>query len=145
MIEIIAISLFVVLAIISAVHVYWGFGGLWPCKDLQSLVNTVIGGKGFTQMPSAWLTFAVAALIGTAGVFPLLLVFVPDGILPFNMIAFGMVALAMVFIGRGVASFAGYFRKMEATEPFVTLDRKYYGPLCLLLGAGFVAVLSAGM
>ena len=84
-------------------------------------------------------------MIGCAGLFPLISVYAPDDILPFNLIAYGMVILALIFIGRGIASFSGLFKKMQAKEPFVTLDRKYYGPLCLLIGVGFVAVLSARM
>ena len=52
MIELIAVTLFVVLSAIAVVHVHWGSGGIWPCKDLQTLVNTVIGTKGMTRMPA---------------------------------------------------------------------------------------------
>jgi len=145
MIEFIAVTLFIVLSAIALVHVHWGSGGLWPCKDLQTLVNTVIGTKGMTRMPPTGLTLGVAILIGCAGLFPLLSVYAPDDILPFNLVTFGMVVLALIFIGRGIASFSGLFRRMQASEPFVTLDRKYYGPLCLIIGVGFVAVLSARM
>ncbi|WP_163602926.1 DUF3995 domain-containing protein, partial [Klebsiella pneumoniae] len=59
---------FIVLTIVAALHLYWGFGGLWPARDQLSLARTVVGSKGISAMPSRGVTVVVAALIFTAGV-----------------------------------------------------------------------------
>lgn len=137
----IALFLFALLAGIALLHAYWAFGGTWPGHDEESLAKTVIGSKGATKLPPFWLTLTVASLILFASLFPLAWTFIGPDILPFNLVGLGMVALTIIFVGRGAISFTGYFKKTKAEEPFVTLDRKYYGPLCLLIGAGFLLVL----
>ena len=46
--------------------------------------------------------------------------------------------LALVFLARGVLGYTAGWRARFPTEPFATLDRKNYSPLCLVLGAGFL-------
>ncbi|MEM9634576.1 MAG: DUF3995 domain-containing protein [Pseudomonadota bacterium] len=138
--------LFLVLAGISALHLYWGFGGLWPARDEASLVRMVVGAKGMRQMPGRALTVVVAALIAIAGVLPLLSagilsnpaakVFPPE--LLAIVMSFLLAGIGLVFLGRGVLSYTTYFSHMQAEEPFMTLDKRYYAPLCLALGAGFM-------
>ena len=54
-------------------------------------------------------------------------------------------AAALVFAGRGVAGYVPAWRARHPREPFASLDRHYYSPLCLLLAAGFVVLLADGM
>ncbi|MBO6509762.1 MAG: DUF3995 domain-containing protein [Roseibium sp.] len=150
--EIVALFLFVVLLCVAVLHLYWALGGLWPAGDEAALARMVVGVKNMEEMPGTALTIVVAALIATAGVLPLVFTgILPDpvsGLLPavfqsyLPLVMLG--ALALVFLARGTLSYTSYFRKMEAVEPFVTLDRNYYAPLCLLLGAGF-ALLALGL
>ncbi len=138
-----ASAICLVLSVISALHAYWAYGGLWPGRDEASLVKTVIGAPGLETMPPTGLTMAVALLIFIAGLLPLMLVSgVPSGP-PANLVWTGMVVLATIFLVRGSLAFLPIFRKRHPQEPFATLDRHIYGPLCLLIGAGYVIVLTS--
>jgi hypothetical protein len=52
--------------------------------------------------------------------------------------------LAIVFLGRGIAAYLEAFRQHFSEEPFATLDRKLYGPLCIFIGLGFGTLLIFG-
>ena len=138
--NLIAILLFVLLTIIALVHAYWAFGGRWPGRDEESLVKTVVGTKGLTSMPPFWLTMIVVPLIFAAGYFPLVWVGLVPSLLPNILNWLAMIVLMVVFLGRGLFSYTSLATKMEFEEPFATLDRKYYAPLCLLIGLGFTAL-----
>ncbi|WP_162704371.1 DUF3995 domain-containing protein [Ensifer sp.] len=131
-----------VLTGVAALHAYWARGGLWPGRDEASLSRAVIGARGLEVMPPAGLTVAVAILIFVAGLFPLMFVFGPPLGLPTNLIRIGMATLAFIFLARGVLPFTRLFRSRHPQEPFATLDRRLYGPLCLLIGAAYVVVLA---
>jgi len=134
---------FIVLTIVAALHLYWGFGGLWPARDQLSLARTVVGSKGICAMPSRGLTVVIAALIFTAGALaPMQLSIIP-ALLPAGLLRLGMLVLTIIFLARGGLSFTAFFRNRQAEEPFLTLDRRYYGPLCLVIGAGFGVLLFA--
>ena len=49
-----------------------------------------------------------------------------------------------VFLGRGLAGYTSAWRRRFSEQPFARLDRLAYSPLCLALGAGFLAILIAG-
>ncbi len=135
-----AVSIFVVLTIVALLHAYWAFGGRWPGHDEPSLARMVVGSKGITAMPARGPTLAVAVVIFLAGVVALAradLVPVP---LPPMLQSVAVTALAVVFLGRGIASFTPWFRASQSEEPFATLDRRLYGPLCLALGTGFAVL-----
>ncbi len=134
-----ALTVFAVLAAISALHAYWAFGGLWPAGDERRLVATVIGAPGRAHMPPAWMTLTVAALILAGGLFAL----ASQGMIamgPRWFVRCAVIVLTFVFMARGAA---GYLLPggVGQTEPFATLDRLYYSPLCLGLGAGFAVLL----
>lgn len=135
-----AVSIFVVLTIVALLHAYWAFGGRWPGHDEPSLARMVVGSKGIITMPARGPTLAVAVVIFLAGVVALAradLVPVP---LPPMLQSVAVTALAVVFLGRGIASFTPWFRASQSEEPFATLDRRLYGPLCLALGTGFAVL-----
>ncbi len=137
-----AVSIFVVLTIVALLHAYWAFGGRWPGHDEPSLARMVVGSKGITTMPARGPTLAVAVVIFLAGVVALAradLVAVP---LPPMLRSVAVTALAVVFLGRGIASFTPWFRASQSEEPFATLDRRLYGPLCLALGTGFAVLVA---
>jgi hypothetical protein len=37
------------------------------------------------------------------------------------------------------------WRRRHSAEPFATLDRRIYAPLCFVLGAGFITILLRGL
>ncbi|MEM9494638.1 MAG: DUF3995 domain-containing protein [Pseudomonadota bacterium] len=134
--KLLAMIVFAMLAVIAAVHIYWGLGGLWPATDEQTLVKTVIGAPGWTQMPPPWMTFIVSGLIFSAGLFALRL----GGVVTAAPLWFARLAgavLTIVFAGRGAS---GYWIKANGpaqTEPFATLDALYFSPLCIAFGLAF--------
>lgn len=137
-----AVSIFVVLTIVALLHAYWAFGGRWPGHDEPSLARMVVGSKGIATMPARGPTLAVAVVIFLAGVVALAradLVPVP---LPPMLRSVAVTVLAVVFLGRGIASFTLWFRASQSEEPFATLDRRLYGPLCLALGTGFAVLVA---
>lgn len=140
----IAILLFLVLSGIAGLHAYWAFGGLWPCDDEETLVRTVVGTKHRRVMPPAWLTLVVVALLFAAAILPLSVTHVFAGMVPPAFAYGGLAGLAAVFVARGLLAFTTAFHQRHGTEPFVTLDRRIYGPLCLVIGAGYLALLVLG-
>lgn len=141
MIETIVVVTFVLLSVVSALHFYWGFGGLWPAKDVPSLARTVVGSNGTTEMPSAGLTVVVAFCIFLAGLLPLFWVGWITLPIPHWFITIGMVTLTVVFLLRGILGFAPVMTKMSAEEPFATLNRRYFSPLITLVGLGLLYLL----
>ena len=69
--------LFFVLAALSALHVYWAVGGVWPGSDAASCARTVIGFRGVDGMPPPASAFAVAGLLGVAAVLAAMLAGAP--------------------------------------------------------------------
>lgn len=133
-----------VLVLIALVHAGWAFGMHWPARDETALIRTVIGTPGMTKMPGTGLTLGVAVLIGLAGVCALWLGGVLVLPLPGWLQTVTGGGLALVFAARGVATIlaaligAGPLR--VRVEPFATLDRSLYAPLCLLLALGFAVL-----
>jgi hypothetical protein len=139
---IVAIGLTATLWALAALHAYWGAGGLWPEKDAVALARKVVGTPGVTKMPGQTACFAVAIALFIAGLWPLDII----GIVPvFASVGLSVLAgytLAAVFILRGVAAYLPVFRERFPEEPFATNDRRLYGPLCLVIGAGIVFLLT---
>lgn len=94
-------------------------------------------------MPSRGVTVVVAALIFTAGVLALMQMSIMPTILPPWLLRLSMLVLAAIFLARGSLSFTAFFRNRQTEEPFLTLDRRYFGPLCLALGVAFGLLLFA--
>jgi hypothetical protein len=135
-----AALLTLVLGLVALLHAYWGLGGLWPGESEADLIARVIG-DGRRHMPPRPVTWIVACLIGIAAIWPLIL---DLRTLPFpvNWLATaGGLVLALVFLGRGVAGYTPGWRRGHSAEPFASLDRSYYSPLCLVIGAAFAYLL----
>ena len=132
---------FIVLGMIALLHVYWGVGGLWPADDLRGLIDTVMGDPRMEVMPPLWATMIVAALIAAAGYIALERAAIST-LLPKRMVKLGAWVLFVIFTLRGLSSYvfaAGvYGNGIALSEPFATYDVWLYGPLCLLIGAGFL-------
>ncbi len=130
---VVALGLFAILGFVAGLHVYWAVGGYWPAKDRAGLPKTVIGVTG-DRMPPAAITLLVAGLIGTAALLPVLGVL---GIGPVFWVHAGLAVLCLVFLLRGVAGYLPAFQTGLNQEPFATRNRRYYSPLCLILGLGY--------
>ncbi len=141
--RIVAVLVFIVFSAIAALHAYWGLGGLWPGADVRSLIDTVVGDPRVDAMPAASITFVVTGLIFASGLFAL---FAPARAprLVRLFIKAAIAVIAFVFISRGVSGFLlPEAIRSQMSEPFAAYDRLYYSPLCLLLGAAFVALFFA--
>jgi hypothetical protein len=126
---------FVPLLMVAVAHFLWSLGRTWPIRNEALLAQTVVGLPGITKMPPKLASFAVFLFVLAAGVVALALADHTSG--SWWLTALGVV-LAVVFIGRGVLGYTAGWRARFPTEPFATLDRKNYSPLCLWIGAGFL-------
>ena len=135
----------VVLLVIGFVHFLWGLRIYWPGGDETALARKVVGAAGITAMPAPLQChLVVLAMIIAAGDALLLggtlgSTFGPGSVPNWLIIAVGCGG-GLVFLLRGVAGFVPAWARLTPEEPFRTLDRRYFAPLCLLLGAGFAAL-----
>lgn len=125
---ILALIISVLLGLIAAIHISWGIGFWFPIRDEAELVRTVVGVKGAERMPgpipcglvAAGLIVVIMTIWGGAGTLRSVI----------------LLGAALVFLARGFASFTKRWRRLAPQEPFATLDRTRYGPLCIGLGVG---------
>ena len=136
-----AIILFCILMLIASAHFFWAVGGFWPGKDEVSLARTVIGEKNISRMPPRLLTLAVVAAIFIASLWPLMWRSIIPYSLPQGFLWLGMLVMMMVFLGRGVIGYLPFFTDRMCEQPFARLNALYFSPLCLAIGAGFMALL----
>ena len=126
---------FVPLLMVAFAHFLWSLGRTWPIRNEVLLAQSVVGTPGITQMPSRWLTLLVSIMLLAAGIVALALADHTSGGAWLTALGIGLAAL---FIGRGVLGYTPAWRERFPTEPFATLDRKNYSPLCFWIGAGFL-------
>ncbi len=103
----------------------------------------VVGTPKETPMPSPMLTVVVAVAISGLGV-PALWgagVVFPQSYQGFK--GWAMLGEAAIFGLRGMATYLPFGPLQASVEPFRTLDRRYFAPLCLLLSTGFLAIFAA--
>lgn len=129
---IIAVLLSAITLGLAVIHILWGIGYWWPIRTEEVLVRAVVGYKGATRMPGPIPCALVAVGLICAANFP----WFPDGFLR----TLGLWACAVVFLIRGMLAYTPFWRNMTPQKPFSTLDRTRYGPLCLFLGAGYLAL-----
>ena len=141
---IVACCIFIVLTAIAAIHVAWGFRVRWPRKTEAELATTVIGHKRNT-MPSPSQCYLAALAIFIPGAIALMLAELAQTPLPPWLVLFAGAGVALVFAGRGIAGYVPAWRTRHPREPFASLNRHYYSPLCLILAAGFAVLLANGM
>ena len=132
-----------IFAVIALVHVYWALGGQWaavaavPQVPVQGLVVTVRP----AFKPSGWITLLVAAaLLMIAG---LVCMRVGWGMAavhhPALLWVISAIALLMFARAIGDSNLVGFFKEVKDSR-FARLDTWVYSPLCLMLGAGLLAV-----
>jgi hypothetical protein len=127
--------LFVALLAIGIAHLLWSCGATWPIQNRTLLARAISGAPGVTEMPPRLRTFGIALVIFGCGLLALALADHDSGGLWLS--ALGTLAGA-AFLGRGIVGYTAWWKRLTPEEPFRTLDRKNYSPLCLLLGAGFL-------
>lgn len=131
-----------ILLIIALLHFLWGVNVTWPAKDEAALARAVVGAKGITQMPNFWACsfVTVALLIGTMIVLTLGGA-VQMASLPMWIFQILGAGFALVLLARGIVGFSPFWAGITPEEPFRTLNRLYYSPLCLALGLSVVTLI----
>jgi hypothetical protein len=135
MTTIVALLTFLPLLTVAFAHLLWALGTSWPIQSEQLLAQTVIGRPGITRMPNRLLTLAVSLMLFAAAIVAMGLADKADGG-PTRTVLGAL--LAIVFLARGFVGYTSAWRARFPTEPFASLDRKNYSPLCLWIGAGFL-------
>lgn len=129
-----ALLLIAILLAIAGLHLYWGFGGLWPGHDTNALREMVVGtARGPMPGLAASAMVAAALAAGAAIVWarhsPL-----KEGPLRWVILA-GYVVLILVFAARGLAPYVSPVFEYARGRPFFALNLWLYAPLCLLIAA----------
>lgn len=130
--------LFLCLIMVSLAHFVWAFGGTWPIRSRELLAATVIGREGIDRVPRlgallvAILVLAAAAIGASLGEHD-------AGGLPLTLVG---LALGLVFAIRGILGYTAGWRRRFPREPFATLDRKFYSPLCLIVAVCFLVLVA---
>jgi len=130
----IASLVFVPLLAIAMIHVMWAFGSTWPTHDQKNLARTVLGYRDVERMPSRLLSALVAVFTLTAGIWALSL----SGTEQDPVLVGGGILLGLIFLARGIAGYTSWWRNLTPQEPFATFDKKFYAPLCIGIGLGFL-------
>ena len=116
----------------------WSRGSHWPEASEEALARAVIG-DGRRRMPPPFACVALSAVLALVALWPLCVVAgVTDMPVPQTSVTIGGVLVA-----RGMAGFVPRWREFFSDEPFATRDKRYYSPLCIVLGLGYAALGSA--
>lgn len=122
----IAIIWTIILLEIAALHLLWA-ARIWvPIREEEALARAVVGSAGITRMPGMVPCAAVALALAVAASLPWWDVF--------GLRRAALLAMALVFLARGAATYIPAIARLCPEEPFRSLNRKAYGPLCLMLG-----------
>jgi Protein of unknown function (DUF3995) len=131
-VNIIASSLILIFLILSAIHIYWAFGGKWAS---EAVVPTVESNETLFK-PGVFATLIVAfGLLGFGAiVFLNIAKFDTIEIVSIFSKKYGLWIIAFIFLVRAIGDFkyVGFFKKLTNTK-FGQLDTKLYSPLCLLI------------
>jgi hypothetical protein len=133
----IAAFMFIPLLAIATAHLLWALGQTWPIREEKLLAQTVVGTAGIERMPPRLASFAVAVAILAAGIVALALADHDGGGQGLTIAGFG---LALLFLARGIVGYTPWWAAQTPEPNFRLNDRRVYSPLCLLLGAGFLAL-----
>lgn len=115
------------LLLLGGLHLLWALGVWWPWRDERDLVRTVVGVAGAERMPGPIPCALVAVACFVAASLP----WWPPGWA--RQVA--LVLFAAAFLLRGALPWLRPWRRVAPQQPFASLDRAIYGPVCLLLGA----------
>ncbi len=134
---ILAFGLSCILVVIAAIHLLWALGYWWPLHDKARLARAVVGTKGIESMPGAVPTSLVTVALLFAAAWP----WFPES----GLRSAGLLLLALVFQARALAAYAPPWKRMSPEQPFRRLDETLYGPLCIVLGLGFMLLFGVSL
>ena len=139
MAELVGNCLALVLVAAGLLYLLWATGVTFPFASEQALARALIGRRGITRLPSRAAFLYLAVLLIAAALAAFLLggysQAVPQS-KPF-LAPVGLL-LALVFLGRGVAGVLQAFERAAPEQPYLSLNRRIYSPLCFAAGLGFL-------
>jgi hypothetical protein len=129
-----AIGIAAVMAGLSALHVFWAFGGKLgtiaaiPSRDGAPLFR-----------PGRMVTLAVAAGLALAAYVALAAAGLVWWGLPRGTVALGCAVLAVLFAGRAIGErrYVGFLKRVRGTE-FAWWDTRVFSPLCVGISVGYL-------
>lgn len=128
--------LFLCLLTVSLAHFLWAIGSKWPIRDPELLARTVIGSPKVQRVPK-FASFVVAVLVLIAAAIGSALADPASGGL---LLTLAGAALTLIFGIRGALGYTDFWRARFPLEPFATLDRRIYSPLCLIVALCFAVL-----
>ena len=133
----IAAFMFIILLAVSVAHFLWSIGRTWPIRNEKLLAQTVVGFRDIERMPPKLASFAVFLATLAAGIIALALADHTGGGVPLTLLG---LPLAAIFLARGVIGYTPWWAEKTPEPNFRLNDVRVYSPLCLFLGAGFLAL-----
>lgn len=126
--------IFLALLTVSIAHFLWSVGSPWPIRDPELLSRTVVGNPNIKRVPRL-ASFVVAVLVLIAAIIGVSLADRQSGGI---LLTLAGVGLALIFGARGIIGYLPAWRARFSLEPFATLDRRIYSPLCLVVAACYL-------
>ncbi|SEQ03997.1 Protein of unknown function [Devosia sp. YR412] len=133
----IAAFMFIALLAVSTAHFLWSIGKTWPIRGEKLLAQTVVGTAGIEHMPPRLASFGVAVFILLAGIAALALADHDGNGLWLTIAGF---VFALLFLARGGIGYTAWWANQTPEPNFRLNDRRVYSPMCLFVGAGFLAL-----
>jgi hypothetical protein len=137
--ELVGNCLALVLVAAGLLYLLWAGGVTFPFASEQALARALIGRRGITRVPSRAAFVYLAVLLIAAALAAFLLGGYSEAVpqsKPF-LAPVGLL-LALVFLGRGVAGVLPAFERAAPEQPYLSLNRRIYSPLCFAVGLGFL-------
>jgi len=137
--EFVGNSLSLLLALSGLLYLSWAAGLTFPFANEQALARSLIGRRGITRVPSRRAFVYLGALLFAAAMAAFLLGGFSEKVpqsKPF-LAPVGLL-LAVVFLGRGIAGVLPAFERAAPEQPYLSLNRRIYSPVCVLAGLAFL-------
>ncbi|WP_166217268.1 DUF3995 domain-containing protein [Pseudomonas atagonensis] len=132
-----------IFAVISLIHVYWALGGQWAAAVVvpQVPVDGFVATLRPAFKPSGWITLVVAAGLLTIAALVCMRVGWWFPAVHHKALQWVISAIALLMFARAIgdSNLVGFFKEVKGSR-FARLDTWVYSPLCLMLGAGLLAV-----
>jgi hypothetical protein len=128
--------------LISLVHLYWAAGGKWGSEAAVPRVPGESGGESRPAFkPSGFVTLLVAVGLLLIALLVCLRVGLYLPAVPHWSLQWVISAIAILMFARAIgdSNLVGFFKQVK-NSPFARLDTWAYSPLCVVLGAGLLAV-----
>ncbi len=130
-----------VLGCLGVLHFIWAAGFPFPFPNQQSLARSVVGRRGITRLPSR-TSVALLGVLLVCGAGAAVIMGHYEAAFPalkFLLVPVGLL-LSAIFLLRGIVGILPAFERAAPEQPYLTLNRRLYSPLCALIGMGFLAL-----